>query len=75
MNSTFIPTITKEYSRGSIDNFLPLIVAGFVALILGWMIVRYKMSHHRQSNFNGAVYCCPDECFKFFENNPHSESK
>lgn len=47
------------------DILLPLIIGLLVALILGWMLVRYKMSSHQRSNYNGSIYCCPDQCFEF----------
>lgn len=54
-----------------LNIFLPVIVGLFVALILGWMLIRYKMSSHQRSNYNGSIYCCPQKCFnfcaKFFE--------
>lgn len=49
---------------------MPLIVGIFVALILTWMLIRYKMAAN-EASYNGSIYCCPQECFdfcaKFFE--------
>jgi hypothetical protein len=56
------PEPILEYT---IDVVTPLIVGLFVAMILGWMLIRYKMSAHTRSNYNGSIYCCPDECFDF----------
>ncbi|CAF0894302.1 unnamed protein product [Brachionus calyciflorus] len=49
----------------TLNIILPLIVGLFVALILGWMLIRYKMSSHQRSNYNGSIYCCPEKCFEF----------
>lgn len=49
----------------TLDIVLPLIVGLVVAMILGWMLVRYKMSAHQRSNYNGSIYCCPEECYMF----------
>lgn len=49
----------------TLDIVLPLIVGLVVAMILGWMLVRYKMSAHQRSNYNGSIYCCPEECYLF----------
>lgn len=57
----------------TLDILMPLFVGLLVALILGWMLIRYKMSAHQRSNYNGSIYCCPEQCFqfcaKFFECN------
>lgn len=49
----------------TLDIVMPLIVGLLVALILGWMLIRYKMSAHERSNYNGSIYCCPERCFEF----------
>lgn len=71
------PTSTPAYDFNydgydyTLDILMPLVVGLLVALILGWMLIRYKMSSHQRSNYNGSIYCCPEECFdfcaKFFE--------
>jgi hypothetical protein len=60
--SSATPHEVHEYE---IDVVTPLIVGLFVAMILGWMLIRYKMSAHTRSHYNGSIYCCPDECFDF----------
>jgi hypothetical protein len=45
---------------------MPLIVGLFVTMLLGWMLVRYKMSSAQRSNYNGSIYCCPEDCFDCF---------
>lgn len=61
--------ITDEFHFNDVDYtldiVLPLIVGLVVALILGWMLIRYKMSAHQRSNYNGSIYCCPEECYMF----------
>lgn len=49
----------------TLDILMPLFVGLLVAIILGWMLMRYKMSAHQRSNYNGSIYCCPEECFNF----------
>lgn len=66
-------TIFEESQRNDLD-LGPFFVGGFVALLLGWMLIRYKMSYHRSSNYNGAVYCCPESCFKFCEKSVDSKT-
>jgi hypothetical protein len=56
---------SDEKHEYTIDVVTPLIVGLFVAAILGWMLIRYKISAHTRSNYNGSIYCCPDECFDF----------
>ena len=68
-----VTAIIEESPRNDID-LGPFFVGGFVALLLGWMLIRYKMSNHRSSNYNGAVYCCPERCFQFCEGSAESKS-
>ena len=70
-----VTTVFEEESpRNGLDTLGPFFVGGFVALLLGWMLIRYKMSFHRASNYNGSVYCCPESCFQFCER-PSKDSK
>jgi hypothetical protein len=61
LSSTHEPT--NDYYDEKHDIVMPLIVGLFVAMILGWMLIRYKMSAHQRSNYNGSIYCCPEKCF------------
>lgn len=71
--NTSLQYIDPDFNELSytLNIFLPIVVGLFVALILGWMLIRYKMSSHQRSNYNGSIYCCPQKCFdfcaKFFE--------
>jgi hypothetical protein len=55
--------VTNDFYDEKHDIVMPLIVGLFVAMILGWMLIRYKMSAHQRSNYNGSIYCCPEKCF------------
>lgn len=70
MSLTTAPShLTDEFLFDDVDYTLdivmPLIVGLVVAMILGWMLIRYKMSAHQRSNYNGSIYCCPEECYIF----------
>lgn len=70
MSLTTAPShLTDEFLFDDVDYTLdivmPLIVGLVVAMILGWMLIRYKMSAHTRSNYNGSIYCCPEECYIF----------
>lgn len=58
-------SVDVPYEDDRIDIVTPFVVGIFVAMILGWMLIRYKMSAHERSNYSGSIYCCPNECFDF----------
>ena len=66
-----VNTVPKTTENTSLENYdsteilFPAIVGFFVVLILGWMLIRYKMSAHQRSYFNDSIYCCPDKCYDF----------
>jgi hypothetical protein len=49
----------------NLNILMPLIMGLFVAMILGWMLIRYKMSTREQRNYTGSIYCCPDGCYDY----------
>ncbi|CAF1367241.1 unnamed protein product [Didymodactylos carnosus] len=64
VQSPITSTTAYSYHRDSIydddnsDIILPVLVGAFVALALGWMILRYTCSSKEQSPHN--VRCCPE---------------
>ncbi len=62
-NDNKINIIEFDESYYNLNIVMPLIMGLFVAMILGWMLIRYKMSTNEQRNYTGSIYCCPDGCY------------
>ena len=62
-NDNKINIIEFDENYYNLNILMPLIMGLFVAMILGWMLIRYKMSSREQSNNTGSIYCCPDGCY------------
>jgi hypothetical protein len=55
---------TTVYYDDTLDIFLPFVFGLFVALALGWMVIRYKMTNNTKgSHYTSSFYCCPERCF------------
>ena len=63
-NNIYNEVNVNDFDEGyyASNMIMPLIVLLFVAMLLGWMLVRYKMSAVDRST-GSSVYCCPESCF------------
>jgi hypothetical protein len=60
-------TTTYYYKDDTLNILLPFIVGIFVAIILGWMVIRHKMGTNKGIYDGTTIYCCPDNCLTFFK--------
>ena len=64
-NSTFL----YQNQDDTLNILLPFVVGLFVAIILGWMVMRYKMAANNGIHDATTIQCCPESCLTYFKLN------